>query len=100
MVGFSKINCYFWGKDIDNNLQHKESNYKNYQFSLEKVEKMPKFIIKTHYKRPVLVYDINSNFIEEFPSIAETVKKYSRGVEKVLKGVQQQCKGYIFKYKE
>ena len=57
-------------------------------------------IIKTHYKRPVLVYDINSNFIEEFPSIAETVKKYSRGVEKVLKGVQQQCKGYIFKYKE
>ena len=78
----------------------KESNYKNYQFSLEKVEKMPKFIIKTHYKRPVLVYDINSNFIEELPSIAETVKKYSRGVEKVLKGVQQQCKGYIFKYKE
>ena len=20
MVGFSKINCYFWGKDIDNNF--------------------------------------------------------------------------------
>ena len=48
----------------------------------------------------ILVYDINRNFIEEFPSIAETVKKYSRGVENVLKGVQQQCKGYIFKYKE
>ena len=61
---------------------------------------MPKFIIKTHHKRPILVYDINGNFIEEFPSIAETIKKYSRGVEKVLKGVQQQCKGYIFKYKE
>jgi hypothetical protein len=78
----------------------KKSNYKTYQFSLEKLESMPKIIIKTHYKRAILVYDVNSNFIEELPSIAETIKKYSKGVEKVLKGVQQQCKGYIFKYKE
>jgi hypothetical protein len=77
-----------------------KNNYKMYQFSLEKVESMPKITIKTHYKRAVLVYDINSNFIEEMPTLAATVKKYSRGVEKVLKGVQQQCKGYIFKYKE
>ncbi len=78
----------------------KGTNYKNYQFSLEKVEKMNPLKIKTHYKRAVLVYDINSNFIEELPTIDSAVKKYSRGVQKVLKGVQQQCKGYIFKYKE
>lgn len=78
----------------------KNSNYKNYQFSLEKVEKMDKCIIKTHYKRPVLVYDINGNFIEEIESLTGATKKYSRGVERVLKGIQQQCKGFIFKYKE
>ena len=78
----------------------KESNYKNYQLSLEKLERMPSIKIKTHYKRAILVYDINSNFVEELPTISETIKKYSRGVEKVLKGVQQQCKGFIFKYKE
>lgn len=78
----------------------KGTNYKNYQFSLEKVKKMNPLKIKTHYKRAVLVYDINSNFIEELPTIDSAVKKYSRGVQKVLKGVQQQCKGYIFKYKE
>lgn len=56
--------------------------------------------IKTYYKRTILVYDVNSNFIEELPTITSAIKKYSRGVEKVLKGVQQQCKGFIFKYKE
>ena len=78
----------------------KNSNYKTYQFSLDKVESMPKITIKTHYKRAVLVYDVNSEFIEEIPTISEATKKYSKGVIKVLKGVQQQCKGYIFKYKE
>ena len=78
----------------------KQSNYKTYQFSLEKVESMPKITKRTHYKRAILVYDINGNFIEEIESIAETIKKYSGGVQKVLKGVQQQCKGFIFKYKE
>lgn len=78
----------------------KETNYKKYQFSLEKVEKMNPLKVKTYYKRAILVYDVNSNFIEELPTITSAVKKYSRGVEKVLKGVQQQCKGFIFKYKE
>lgn len=78
----------------------KQSNYKDYQFSLEKLDKLDKIIIKKHQKRPILVYDVNSNFVEEIPSITEAVKKYSGGVQKVLKGIQQQCKGFIFKYKE
>lgn len=78
----------------------KESNYKTFQFSLEKVEKMQELKIKTFYKRPILVYDIYGNLVEELPTKTEAIKKYSRGVQKVLKGVQQQCKGYIFKYKE
>lgn len=78
----------------------KESNYKTFQFSLEKVEKMQELKIKTFCKRPILVYDIYGNLVEELPTKTEAIKKYSGGVEKVLKGVQQQCKGYIFKYKE
>lgn len=77
-----------------------KSHYKDYQFSLTKVDKMEEFKVKFPSKRAILVYDTNSNFIEELPTIDSAVKKYSRGVQKVLKGVQQQCKGYIFKYKE
>lgn len=77
----------------------KNKNYKSYQFSLTKLEKMNPYKVKVFYKRPVLVYKTDGTFIEECPSLAYTIHKYTRGVQKVLKGVQQQCKGFIFKYK-
>lgn len=78
----------------------KEVPYKTYQFSLEKVDRMPKHVKKTHFKRAVLVYDLIGNFVEELESIKLAKEKYSGGVIKVLNGAQQQCRGFIFKYKD
>lgn len=78
----------------------KERPYKNYQFSLIKEDKLEPLKRNTFYKRAVLVYSIDGIFIEELSTITETMKKYSRGVLKVLKGQQKQCRGYVFKYKE
>ena len=60
---------------------------------------MPEINVKTFYKRAILVYDLHGNFIEEIDTKTKAKKKYSNGVDKVLKGVQQQCRGFIFKYK-
>lgn len=78
----------------------KETPYKTYQFSLEYKESLPSITKQYHQKRAVLVYTIDGKFVEELPTIAQTMEKYSRGVQKVLKGIQKQCRGYIFKYKE
>lgn len=78
----------------------KESPYKTYQFSLEYQKSLPPVIKQYHQKRAILVYTIDGKFVEELPTIAKTMEKYSRGVQKVLKGTQKQCRGYIFKYKE
>lgn len=78
----------------------KESPYKTYQFSLEYKESLPPITKQYHQKRAILVYTVDGKFIEELPTITKTMEKYSRGVQKVLKGTQKQCRGYIFKYKE
>lgn len=78
----------------------KEIPYKNYQVSLEYRESLPKAKIGTFYKRAVLVYTVDGKFVEELPTITKTIEKYSYGAQKVLKGTQKQCRGYIFKYKE
>ena len=61
---------------------------------------MPPINKQHRYKRAILVYTIDGKFVEELSTIAQTMEKYSRGVQKVLKGTQKQCRGYIFKYKE
>ena len=78
----------------------KESPYKTYQFSLEYKESLPAITKQYHQKRAILVYTVDGKFVEELPTITKTMEKYSRGVQKVLKGTQKQCRGYIFKYKE
>ncbi len=53
--------------------------------------------------RPVLQFDLNNNFIQEYPSIkqaAENLQIDSSGISKVCKNKLHQCGGYIWKYKE
>lgn len=73
--------------------------YKDYQLSLEYKDRMETYLRNNFYKREVLVYDLYGNFIEEIPTIAQACSKYSRGVQKVLRGTQRQCMGFVFKYK-
>lgn len=75
-----------------------ERPYKEYQFSLEKVEKMNKVINKRNIRKKVGQYTLEGKFIKMFDSITAACKEFGTGVQKVLKGQQKQCKNFIFKY--
>jgi hypothetical protein len=74
--------------------------YKDYQLSLEKLDKMPPVFSKKNTNKPIMQYDLTGNFIKEFSSITEAVKEFGATVQRVLKGQQKQTKGYVFRYKE
>ena len=72
-----------------------ERPYKDYQFSLEKKEKMDKVV---NIRKKVGQYTLEGKFVKTFDSITAACKEFGTGVKKVLKGQQQQCKNFIFKY--
>ncbi len=73
--------------------------YKNYQISLEFKDKLPELIDKRNIKKIVQQFTLTGELIEEFESITKACEKFGTGVQKVLRGQQQQCKNFIFKYK-
>lgn len=76
-----------------------ERPYKEYQLSLEKVEKMNPVVNKRNISKKVVCLTLEGDFVEDFDSITKACEKYGTGVQKVLRGQQQQCKGYLFEYK-
>ena len=52
------------------------------------------------FKKPVLQYDLNGNFIKEWPSATDVGKEANDNICKCLKGKQKSAYGYIWKYKE
>ena len=76
-----------------------ERQYKGYQIRLEKFNKINPVKLETCKAKKVDCFDLLGNLIEEFDSMTKAVQKYGTGVQKVLKGQQKQCKGFIFKYK-
>lgn len=75
-----------------------ERPYKDYQISLEKVQSLPPKINKRNISKKVGRYSIGGELLQEFKSITEACKQFGTGVQKVLRGQQQQCKGFIFRY--
>jgi hypothetical protein len=75
-----------------------ERPYKNWQFSLEKVEKMPRVINKRNISKKVGRYSLDKELLETFDSITAAVNIYGTGVQKVLKGQQSHCKGFLFEF--
>ena len=72
--------------------------YKEYQFSLEEVDSMPEVINKRNIPKKVGKYSLTGDLLEMFDSATMACKKHGMVVQKVLKGQQKQCKGFIFKY--
>lgn len=69
---------------------------KKYQISLEKVPSMEdRTIINT---RKIGQYDLEGNLIKEYPSKSAAVMAHGTGVNKVLRGIQRICHGFVFKY--
>lgn len=73
--------------------------YKNFQISLDYYDSLNPVEDKRNIKKIIEQYDLVGNLLNTYNSITEAVKIYGTGVQKVLKGQQQQCKGFIFKYK-
>lgn len=87
-------------KEISNLIINK-SSIKGLQIRLEKYNKIDKYIPKNK-KKPVIVYTITGEFVEEFESITSACKKFgfdSSTVSKILRGCGKSTKGYTIKYK-
>lgn len=71
--------------------------YKQYQLSLDKEEKLnPIKDLKNHSVK-VVCYTKDGVYVETFDSITAASKKYGYGVNKVIRGQQQHTKGFIFR---
>ena len=97
----SKEICEFLGaKHINSVTSSMRQNrpYKNYQLSLEKIDKMEPVVNKRNISKRVGRFDMNGNLLEEYDSITLAQNVYGTGVRRVLKGQQKQCHNFIFKY--
>lgn len=86
-------------RDVINNTPSLESRKK---MSTTRTRLMSEGVIKKTGCRPVLVFDLKGNFINEFESVTETARILNiatTGVHLVLKGKYKQIKGNVFKYK-
>ena len=72
--------------------------FKDYQVSLEKVDSMKKLGTLPNKARRVGRFTINNELVEEFKSITAACEIWGTSVQKVLRGQQQTCKEFIFKY--
>lgn len=71
----------------------------NYQWSIEKIDKMPDLtkINRSGIARKVAVYDLDGNLVETFNTVTECQKKYS-ACKHVLHGKREIGNGHTFKY--
>lgn len=72
--------------------------YKDFQWSVDKLDEMKKLIPDKPKKRKVGQYSVEGELIKEFPTVTAAKKEFGNGVDSVLKGRTKQTKGFIFKY--
>lgn len=72
--------------------------YKNYQLTLKYKDHLDPITSKRNIPKKVIQYSKEGKIIEVFDSITKACEKFGTGVQKVLRGKQQLCKGFIFKY--
>jgi hypothetical protein len=71
--------------------------YKNYQLSLEKVDKLDPIVDKRNKSCKIGKYSLTGDLLEVFESATQARNKYGSGVTRVLKGQQIHCKNFIFR---
>lgn len=70
----------------------------NYQWSFEKLEKMPKVQPKAGRARKVGKYDKDWNLIKEYPTLQSCKEENGSGMIHVLQGRDEFAKGFRYKY--
>ena len=56
--------------------------------------------VASSIKKPILQYDLDGNFIKEWPSTTDVGKEFIKGINHCLRGRNKTAYGYIWKYKE
>lgn len=74
------------------------TQYKNYQLSLEKVDKMEPIADKRNTHKRVGQYSQTGELVEEYETVTKARERHGAGVSRCLKGQQKQCHGFIFRY--
>ena len=72
--------------------------YKEYQISLTRVEKMNPTCDLRKLKKKVGQYSETGDLIKTYDSVTSARKEHGAGVSRCLKGQQQKCHNFIFKY--
>lgn len=75
-----------------------EREYKGYQISLDKKEKLPPIKSKRNNPKSVGRYTMTGDLLEIYPSASAAIKIYGSGVTRVLKGQQNHCHNFIFRW--
>lgn len=70
----------------------------NYQWSFEKLDKMPKVLPKSGRARRVGKYDKDWNLIKEYPTLQSCKDENGSGMIHVLDGRDEFAKGFRYKY--
>lgn len=72
--------------------------YKDFQFSFEKVDRLPPMINKRNINKRIGQYTMDGVLIKEWDSITAAQNEYGKGISKVLRGQQSHCKHFLWKY--
>ena len=97
----SKNICAYFGIKTTNPITvaiRTGRQYKDFQFSFEKVDKLPPKENKRNINKRIAQYTMDGQFIKEWDSITAAQNEYGKGISKVLRGQQSHCKHFLWKY--
>lgn len=72
--------------------------YREFQISLEKVDRMNPIIDKRKLKKKVGQYTNTGDLIKVYDTVTSARKEHGAGVSRCLKGQQKTCHNFTFKY--
>jgi hypothetical protein len=74
------------------------SAYKDYQFSIEKLDRMEPLVDKRKIKKKVGKYSLTGDLLQTYETVTAARNEYGAGVSRCLRGQQKSCHNFIFKY--
>ena len=97
----SEIITFFNIKNADpiRNTLRTGRQYKDYQVSLEKFDKLEPVTNKRNDSKRVGRYSLTGDLLEEYDTVTQAREAHGTGVSRCLRGQQKQCHNFIFKYR-
>ena len=100
LFGTSEMTAFFKTKCLSGIMIALRSGlqYKEFQISLEKVDKMKPLVDKRKLKKKVGQYTNTGDLIKIYDTVTSARKEHGAGVSRCLKGQQKTCHNFAFKY--